>query len=220
MATRSPWAGSAHAGARAGALRAGLVLWVLWAAGCSQFGVPAVPPLPPGGPWPAGAVYVVYDPGTVLGFGHTGVIVAAAAPGRWLRFDQYASAELAYGDRLRAGTAHFWQGFTSRLPSIFGLTRERVTRLEGPDPPALRVPGERLLRVPGLDAAAVRAAAEARHTAAATLEAPTALRYWVATNNCQHFVRDVLRAGGPIHERYFPKHFVEDTVDDAGRPAH
>lgn len=190
--------------------------------GCAQFGVPAVPPAGP--PWPdvpPGAVYVVYDPHTVLGFGHTGVIVPAAGepapdPGRaWLRFDQYASAELAYGERLAAGTAHFWQAVTSRLPSIFGLTRERVTRRTGSTPGALLVPGELLVPVPGLDAAAVRATAEARHAAAPTLEADTAPRYGWTFNNCQHFVRDVLRAGGPIHERYFPKHFVADYAEVA-----
>jgi hypothetical protein len=201
------------------------LLWL--AAGCAQLGVPAVPPLPAAGPWPADAVYVAYDPHTVLGFGHTGVIVSASAPrggagggfGDWLRFDQYASAELAYGERLQAGTTRFWEPVTARLPSIFGLTRERVTRRAGPTPAALTAPGERLLRVPGLDAATVRAAAEARHGDAATLEAPGALRYGWTFNNCHHFVRDVLRAGGPIHERYFPKHFVADTVAHPGAPS-
>lgn len=200
-----------------------LCVW-LALAGCAQFGVPDVPQ-PTGPPWPSEVVYVTYDPHTVLGFGHTGVIVPAA-PGdatgggaprphgtaAWLRFDQYASAEWAYGERVQAGTAHFWQAVTSRLPSVFGLTREYVTRRTGPTPSALVAARERLVPVPGLDPAAVRAAAEARHATAARLEAPTARRYGWTFNNCQHFVRHVLRAGGPIHERYFPKHFVADVV--------
>jgi hypothetical protein len=224
--------------ARAALLRAAAFAALLAAAplaGCAQFGVPAVPPLPAAGPfdsaqgrpWPAGAVYVVYEPHTVLGFGHTGVIVPAHQPGEWLRFDHYASAELDYGERAQTGTAHFWEPVTARLWSIFGLTRERVTRRAGPSPAALRVPSEHLLAVPGLDAGAVRRAAEARHAGAAALEAPQAPRYWVTSNNCHHFTRDVLRAGGPIPERYFPKHFVEDLLAEgeaqapagAGRPA-
>jgi len=188
------------------------LLVALLTSGCAQFGVPRLPPVPAAGPWPAAAVYVAYDPQTVLGFGHTGVIVPAMEGGGWLRFDQYASAELAYGERLRAGTAHSWEAVTARLPSIFGLTRERVTRLAGPSPAALLVPGEGLLRIPGLDAAAVRRAAEARHAAAGRLEAAGAPRYWWTFNNCQHFVRDVLRAGGTIHEDYFPKSFVESYL--------
>jgi len=185
---------------------------VLALAGCAQFGVPAVPTALARPPWPPTAVYLVYEPHTVLGLGHTGVIVPAAAPGLWLRFDQYASAELVYGDRVRAGAARFWEPVTARLAAIFGLTRERVLRRGGPSPRALRAPSEHLLPVPGLDAAAVRAAAEARHAAAAALEAAGAARYWWAFNNCQHFVRDVLRTGGAIPERYFPKHFVADTL--------
>lgn len=197
-----------------------LVLPAGWlTAGCAQFGVPVVPPLPPAGPWPPTAVYVVYDPHTVLGFGHLGVVVPAADGTGWLRFDQYASAELRYDERLRAGTAHFWEAVTDRVPSVLGLTRECVTRRRGPSPAALLAPGELLLRVPGLDAAAVRRAAEARHAAASTLDAPGAPRYSWTSRNCQHFVRDVLRAGGPIHEDYFPKTFVEDTLAGPPRPS-
>ncbi len=44
------------------------------------------------------------------------------------------------------------------------------------------------------------------------MEADTARRYGWTFNNCQHFVRDLLRAGGPIPERYFPKHFVAELL--------
>lgn len=185
-------------------------------AACAQFGVPRLPE-----PWRqperlTGGVFLVYDPHTVLGFGHTGVIVAGGAPGTYLRFDQYASAEIAYGERLSDGTASFWDPVTARLPSIFGATREYVTRREGPSPAALLVGAELLLPVRGLDAGRVREAAQARYEQAGRLEQESAPRYFWTSNNCQHFVRDVLRAGGPIPDRYFPKWMVEDLVE-AGR---
>lgn len=198
-------------------MRAAAALFPMLAlAACAQFGVPSLPE-----PWRdpvrlTGEVLLVYHPETVLGFGHTGVIVAADAPGLYLRFDQYASAEIAYGERLRDGTARFWQALTARVPSVFGATREYVTRREGPSPAALLHVGELLLPLPGLDARRVREAAQARYAAAATLEQEDAPRYFWTANNCQHFVRDVLRAGGAIPERYFPKWMVEDLVEAAG----
>lgn len=180
---------------------------------CAQFGVPALPEA-----WRAperlvGEVFLVYEPYTVLGLGHTGVIVADEAPGRFLRYDQYASAEIAYGGRLAAGTAGFFDSFTARLPSIFGATREYVTRREGPSPAVLLEGTELLLPLRGLDPARVRQAAQARYLNARALEQESAPRYFWTANNCQHFVRDVLRAGGTIPERYFPKWMVEDLVE-------
>ena len=180
--------------------------------GCAQFGVQE---FPPGLRDPAavrGTVFVAYQPYTVLGLGHTGVIVVGERPGGYLRFDQYASAEIAYGRRLAEGRAWFWEALTARLPSILGLTREVVTRRAGPAPAALLEPGELLVPVPGVAPGPVRAAAEARFAMAGGLERESARRYFWSANNCHHFVRDVLRAGGPIHERYFPKHFVADTL--------
>jgi hypothetical protein len=182
---------------------------------CAQFGVPRLPEA-----WRAperltGAVFLVYEPYTVLGFGHTGVIVAGEAPGVYLRYDQYASAEITYGERLSAGTAGFFEPLTARLPSIFGATREYVTRREGPSPAALLVGAELLLPLHGLDPARIRAAAQARYVNARALEQEGAPRYFWTANNCQHFVRDILRAGGTIPERYFPKWMVEDLVEQA-----
>ncbi len=160
---------------------------------------------------------MTYHPHTVLGFGHTGVIVAAERPGGYLRYDQYASAEIAYGRRVARGEAAFWEGLTARLPSIFGFTREYVTRREGPSPAALLEPREYLVPIPAVDPAAVRGAAEARHRDAARLEQPGAPRYYWTANNCQTFVRDLLRAGGPIHEESFPKHFVAAYLENFRR---
>jgi hypothetical protein len=193
------------------------LLLCLALAACAQFGVPSLPEA-----WRqqgrlTGDVFLVYEPNTVLGFGHTGVIVVSDVPGTYLRFDQYASAEVAYGKRLHDETAGFWDPITARLPSIFGVTREYVTRREGGSPSALLLPGDVLLPVPGLDAARVRAAAQARHELAASLEAESAPRYFWTANNCQHFVRDALRAGGPIPERYFPKWMVDDLIEADSR---
>ena len=180
--------------------------------GCAQFGVPEAPPAYRD---PAGLrdpVLVAYRPDTVLGFGHTGVIVHAPTGG-YARFDQYASAEWVYGERLHAGTAHFWEGVTARLPSIFGLTREYVTRRDAPSAGALVETGELAVPLPALDAGKVYGAAEGRWRNAHELEDPEAPRYVWTFNNCHHFVRDVLRAGGRIPEAYFPKHWVEEAID-------
>jgi hypothetical protein len=180
-------------------------------AGCAQFGVPELPPAYRDPHRLADPVLVAYQPDTVLGFGHTGVLIRSEAGG-YDRFDQYASAELAYGERLRDGSAHFWEGLTARLPSIFGLTREAVLRRRGTEPSDLLEPGELLLPLPALDPGRVRAAAEARWADADGLERNTAARYVWLFNNCHHFVRDILRAGGEIPERYFPKHWVEEAI--------
>jgi hypothetical protein len=198
---------------RAGLVLAGALLTAFLAAGgCAQFGVPEPPPALRDPAALSGALFVAYQPHTVLGLGHTGVIVADESPGRFLRFDQYASAELTYGRRLAEGRAWFWEALTARLPSIFGLTREVVTRRAGSAPVALLEPGELLVPVPGVAPGLVREAAQARFSSAGGLERESARRYFWSANNCHHFVRDVLRAGGPIHERYFPKHFVADTL--------
>lgn len=181
-------------------------------AGCAQFGVPELPPGYRNPQQLTDPVLVAYHAHTVLGFGHTGVLVRDEA-GSYERFDQYASAELAYGERMRDGSAHVWQGATSRLPSIFGLTREAVLRRRGERPADLLEPGELLLPLPGLDPVRVRTAAEARWRNADGLERNTAPRYIWLFNNCHHFVRDVLRAGGAIPERYFPKHWVQDAIE-------
>lgn len=214
-----------------------LVLGAL--AGCAQFGLPAVPPsLRPSevrvpvaaDGTPVAQVYVVYRPHTVLGFGHTGVIVAVppGAPERdpqapFERYDQYASAELAYGDDLAAGTTYPLEGSSARVPSVLGLTRESVRRFRADSVPALLGPDDWLVPLPGLAPGPVRAAALARFRTADGLDLPTARRYSWLTNNCHHFVRAVLRQGGEIPERYFPKHFVQAALErlppDVGRPA-
>jgi len=185
-------------------------------AGCAQFGVPELPPAYRDPATVQAAVVVAYDPETVLGFGHTGVIVRGG-PG-YVRFDHYASAELEYGERLRAGSARFWEGFTARLPSLFGLTRETVVRRDGASLPELVQPGELAVPLPGVDPEAVRAAAEARWRNADGLDRETAPRYVWVFNNCHHFVRDVVRAGlltdgaTAVPDDYFPKHWVEAAI--------
>jgi hypothetical protein len=202
---------------RAGTLLVAALLLGAALAACAQFGVPRLPDRWRDAERLPGTVFLVYDARTVLGFGHTGVVVEGDVPGAWLRFDQYASAEIAYGGRLRAGTAGFWDPVTARLPSIFGATREYVTRRESAAPAALLAGEELLLPMHGLNAGHVRAAAQARFEQAGALEQESAPRYFWTANNCQHFVRDVLRAGGPIPERYFPKWMVEDLIE-ASRP--
>ena len=189
-------------------------------AGCSQFGVPDMPP-PPGPVARWAPVYVAYHPTTVLGFGHTGILVTDASGRGYLRYDQYASAEIDYLRRDAAGETWFGEGLTARLPSILGLTREFVIRRAAPTPGALLEPGESLLPVAGVLPGPVLRMAETRFRAADGLERETARRYFWMGNNCHHFVRDVLREGGAIPERYFPKHFIEallaDQPDEEGR---
>jgi hypothetical protein len=182
--------------------------------GCAQLGVPQVPQSLSEPPWHPDGVYLAYHAQTVVGFGHTAVMVRVSdAPPRWIRFEQLASAEVRYSMRLREGAARRWEVATARVPSILGLTREVVERIEGASPADLLGRGEQLLPVPGLDADAVRWAAEERWVAAPALEAATAPRYWWMFNNSHHFTRDILRAGGPIHDHYFPKHFVAAYID-------
>jgi hypothetical protein len=186
-------------------------------AGCAQFGVPELPPAYRDPAMVHEAVVVAFDPGTVLGFGHTGLIVRVS-PSGYMRYDQYASAELEYGERLQAGSARFWEGLTARLPSVFGLTRETVVRREGPAVAALLLPQELAVPLPGVDPQAVRAAAESRWRNADGLERESAPRYVWLFNNCHHFVRDVLHdvllpGGGPaVPDDYFPKHWVEAAI--------
>lgn len=179
--------------------------------GCAQFGVPQLPPAYRDPARLHDAVLLAYEPDTVLGFGHTGILVREE-DGGYSRYDQYASAELAYGERLRDGTAHFWEAATARLPSIFGFTREVVLRTRGARAAEMIGAGELLVPLPGLDPVPIRAAAELRWRRADGLEREGAPRYVWLLNNCQHFVRDVLRSGGPIPEAYFPKHWVEDAI--------
>ncbi len=185
-----------------------ILLGCLLLGGCAQFGVPEFPPQLRDPARLQGEIFVVYHPHTVLGFGHTGLIVSAGERGRYLRYDQYASAEWQYGLRLWEGKANFWEAVTARLPSIFGFTREYVTRREGASPLQLAARGEHVVPIRGLALAPVRAAAEHRYARASRLEQETAPRYSFIFNNSHTFLREVLRAGGPIHEQYFPKHFV------------
>ncbi|MCZ6471963.1 MAG: hypothetical protein O6934_00860, partial [SAR324 cluster bacterium] len=122
----------------------------------------------------------------------------------------YASSEIAYGRRVHKGTQRFWQVVTSRLPAIFGATKEVVTRRDGASPAALVAPGEMLVPVPerGMDREAVLEAAEKRFQAASRLEQQSAPDYYLLTNSCQQFLSAVLGAGGPIPDHYFPKYFV------------
>ncbi len=197
-----------------------LMAW-LGPAGCATFGLPDFPVELRYPPRVAGALFVVYDPDAVLGFGHTGLIVHDPARGLYLRYDQYASSEIAYGRRIREGTHRFWQVVTSRLPAIFGATKEVVTRQAGASPAALVTPGELLVPVPerGMDIGAVLEAAEKRFQAASRLEQESALDYYLLTNSCQHFLRSVLGAGGPIPDHYFPKHFVTHYLERYLAPA-
>ena len=197
---------------RSRALRLLGLAWLAWlgTAGCATFGLPDFPVELRHPPRVVGALFVVYDPDAVLGFGHTGLILHDPARGLYLRYDQYASSEIAYGRRVSKGTHRFWQVVTSRLPAIFGATKEVVTRQAGASPAALVVPGELLVPVPerGMDMGAVLEAAENRFQAASRLEQESAPDYYLLTNSCQHFLRAVLGAGGPIPDHYFPKQFV------------
>ncbi len=191
-----------------------ILLGCLLLGGCAQFGVPEFPAQLRDPAVLQGEIFVVYHPHTVLGLGHTGLIISAGERGRYLRYDQYASAEWEYGLRLREGKANFWEAVTARLPSIFGFTREYVTRRDGATPLHLTARGEHVVPIRGLALAPVRAAAEARYARASRLEQETAARYFWIFNNCHTFLRDVLRAGGPIHEEYFPKHFVAAYLEE------
>ncbi|MCZ6558663.1 MAG: hypothetical protein O7A69_12955 [SAR324 cluster bacterium] len=186
------------------------VLAWLGSAGCATFGLPDFPVEMRYPPRVEGALFVVYDPDAVLGFGHTGLILQDPGRGLYLRYDQYASSEIAYGRRVHKGTQRFWQVVTSRLPAIFGATKEVVTRRDGASPAALVAPGELLVPVPerGMDREAVLEAAEKRFQAASRLEQQSAPDYYLLTNSCQQFLSAVLGAGGPIPDHYFPKYFV------------
>ena len=85
-----------------------LLAW-LGTAGCATFGLPDFPVELRYPPRVVGALFVVYDPDAVMGFGHTGLILHDPACGLYLRYDQYASSEIAYGRRVREGTHRFWQ---------------------------------------------------------------------------------------------------------------
>lgn len=197
--------------AAARALRAvvsAAVLAVLLGA-CSQFGLPHAPPELWYPPHAEGRLFLVYDPETVQGFGHTGVIVVQADGDGYLRYDVQAASEAVWERRVAAGEAGWLEGLWARIEAIMGWTTELVHRGVGPTPAALMGPGELLVPIRDLDVAAVREAAEARWRQAREPESPTAPDYSWAFNNSQDFVRGVLRAGGPIPERYFPKHLAE-----------
>ena len=70
-----------------------------------------------------------------------------------------------------------------------------------------------------MDIGAVLEAAEKRFQAASRLEQESALDYYLLTNSCQHFLRSVLGAGGPIPDHYFPKHFVTHYLERYLAPA-
>ena len=178
--------------------------------GCATFGLPDFPPETRHPPRLPGSLFVVYDPRAVLGFGHTGLILRAPGGRGFVRYDQYASSEIAYDRRLQRGTARFWQSVTARLPAIFGFTRELVVRVEGLSLVGLVRPFEYLIPLPETDFARekILQAAEIRFQSAARLEQVTAKPYFLLANSCQHFVREVLGAGGPVLDHYFPKGFV------------
>ncbi len=114
----------------------------------------------------------------------------------------------AKGSRAKKGTQR-------KLTAILGATKEVVTRQAGASPAALVAPGELLVPVPerGLDMGAVLEAAEKRFQAASRLEQESAPDYYLLTNSCQHFLRSVLGAGGPISDHYFPQHFVTHYLE-------
>ena len=205
-------------GAAAGALWIGGVAL----AGCAQLGVPEAPVELRGHAPLEGELFLVYDPWAVLGFGHSGLIVADAAGGGYLRYDQYASSEIRYERRAAAGVAGFWEGFLERLPPLAGFTRGDVTRLAAPEATELVGPRELAIPIPaeGGGPGAVYAAAEARHRSASVLEAPAARRYYLFSNNCQHFVRDLLVAGGLPDPSYFPKWYAERLLARYRSAAH
>jgi len=185
-------------------------------AGCAQFGVPEVPPELRAEARGEGELYIAYHPWSVLGFGHSGVIVADPGGGGYLRYDQYASSEIELEQRRSQDKAHFWEGFTARLPPLVGLTREFVTRRAAAEAELLLGSEELFIPVPlgSGNARSVHAAGEARHQEAARLDAPGARRYYLLSNNCQHFVRDLLRAAGMPDPPYFPKHHVERLISE------
>ncbi len=192
-----------------------VLLLVAVVGGCAAFGLPDFPPQ-----WRApaaveGALFVVYDPQAVLGFGHTALIVRAAAGGPYYRYEQYASSEIAYHRHTRAGGAGMFEWFTARAAAIFGATREFVTRREASAPALLVATFEVLVPVPeaGMDLAAIRRAAEGRYRAARKLEQETAPAYFLLSNSCQHFLRATLGAGGPMPDDFFPKNFAQSYLD-------
>jgi hypothetical protein len=178
---------------------------------CSQFGIPDFPPELHAPEQSEGALFVVYDPHAVLGFGHTGLIVARPDSPHFDRYDQYASTEIEYAQRAADGEAGFGEGFFARLPPFAGGTREFVTRHAAESPGALMGAHEFAVPVPAAPeaVAAIHSAAEARFHTAAVLESPQARRYYIFHNNCQHFVLDLLDAGGLDADDFFPKHLME-----------
>ncbi|MDH4224156.1 MAG: hypothetical protein OEW12_00745 [Deltaproteobacteria bacterium] len=202
---------------RQAVFRQGLIgLAAVFLAGCAQTGLPSFPD--PWGypPQVSASLAVAYHPSSVMGLGHTAVIVTGDQPGRFLRFEQFASSEWDYGVRLTMGTDRFWQVVTSRLPPLMGLTRERVIRREGATLASLVDPGEITIPLEGTPQARqnILDAAQARFAVSQISESPSAKRYWLATNNCHHFTRQILAAGGVDAPRYFPKHQVEDWLKD------
>ena len=199
-----------------------LGLVILTGNSCAQFGLPPLPREWRGAAGVEGDLFIVYDPDAVLGLGHTGLILAEPGGEGWVRYDQYASAEIDYVRRARRGEAGFAEGITARLPSIFGFTKELVIRRLGQNPGDLVGSWEYAVPVridPSLRAR-IHRAAETRYAEAATLEQAEARTYYLLTNNCQHFLRDLLRAGDLAEEHYFPKNLVwaylERYVDRSG----
>jgi hypothetical protein len=198
-----------------------VLLAALTEAGCAQFGVPDVPAFRAEPDSRAGGLFLVYDPWAVLGFGHSGLIVADPEGEGFLRYDQYASSEIRYERAVARGTAGILDGFLERLPPFAGFTREYVTRLAAPHPQSLVGAVEYMIPIPAESGAAARVAVEAetRFRSASVLEAETARRYYLFTNNCQTFVRDLLTAGGLSDPPYFPKWHVEALLRERGRDA-
>ena len=178
---------------------------------CSQFGIPDFPPeLRPPLQAP-GELFVVYHPDAVLGFGHTGLIIAHPEAAGFERYDQYASSEIDYERRHLAGETWFWEALTARLPPLAGGTREYVTRRSASSAGELVNANEFAVPV-AVDPAARRAiqsAADARFRDASSLESPEARRYYLLTNNCQTFLIDLLRTGGLPEDEFFPKYLME-----------
>jgi hypothetical protein len=206
---RSP--GKREAGRRSAALLAACLLIAAGLAACALFGVPEFPPELAAPLRAPGRLFVVYDPWAVLGFGHTGLIVADPSGAGFHRFDQYASSEIDFETRAARGQTRFWEALTARLPPLAGYTRELVTRRSAFSAAALVDGGEYAVPVqvePGA-LRAIHGAAEARFREAALLESPRARRYFLFTNNCQTFIQDLLRAGGLPEAEYFPKHLME-----------
>lgn len=199
---------------RSRVLSLGLLLACAVPGGCAQWGTPEIPAALRGPGARAERLFLTYHPESVMGFGHLGVVVREPGTSRLLRYDQYASSEVILDQRQRTYDAHVLEGITYRLPAVFGFTRERVIRRSGDTLPAVLDPWDDWIpvRISAAQQRAAFAAAEARWRSARRVEQPGARTYYLLTNNCQHFVLEVLRAARLPAERYFPKPLVKDYI--------